>query len=66
MRAILTVIFMAAIGYALGFVLFVSNLPTAPETLPRADGIDQPGQGNARYRPILADPGFDQRVDLCI
>ena len=39
MRIFLTVIFLAVLGYALGFVLFVSNLPSAPKELPRADGI---------------------------
>jgi uncharacterized SAM-binding protein YcdF (DUF218 family) len=39
LRAFLTVIFLAALIYALGFVLFVSNLPSAPQALPMADGI---------------------------
>ena len=54
MRAILTVIFMAAIGYALGFVLFVSNLPTAPENLPRADGIVALTGGGERLDAAVA------------
>ena len=39
MRVFLSVIFLAVLAYGLGFVLFVSNLPTQPASLPRADGI---------------------------
>lgn len=39
MRVFVTVIFLAVLAYAIGFVLFVSNLPAAPAMLPRADGI---------------------------
>jgi uncharacterized SAM-binding protein YcdF (DUF218 family) len=45
---------MAAIGYALGFVLFVSNLPTAPENLPRADGIVALTGGGERLDAAVA------------
>ena len=39
MRVFLSVIFAVLMGYALSFVLFVSNLPAAPASLPNADGI---------------------------
>ena len=39
MRVFLSVIFAALLAYAISFVLFVSNLPAVPATLPKADGI---------------------------
>lgn len=39
MRVFLGVIVLALLAYGLGFVLFVSNLPNTPATLPKADGI---------------------------
>ena len=39
MRVFLTVIFLMLLAYAIGFLLFVGNLPTAPAVMPRADGI---------------------------
>jgi uncharacterized SAM-binding protein YcdF (DUF218 family) len=39
LRLFLTVIVLAVLGYAIGFVLFVSNLPVAPAMPPKADGI---------------------------
>ncbi len=39
MRVFLTVLVLALLGYAIGFVLFVGNLPAAPTAMPRADGI---------------------------
>jgi uncharacterized SAM-binding protein YcdF (DUF218 family) len=39
LRLFLTVIVLAVLGYAIGFVLFASNLPVAPAMLPKADGI---------------------------
>ncbi|MES2472416.1 MAG: YdcF family protein [Pseudomonadota bacterium] len=39
MRVFLTVIVLALLAYAIGFVLFVSNLPVAPAAMPKADGI---------------------------
>ena len=39
MRIFLSVIVLAVLAYGLGFVLFVRNLPAAPATLPKADGI---------------------------
>lgn len=53
LRAFLTVIFLAMLGYGLGFVLFVSNLPGTPPMLPKADGI-------------VALTGGDARVDAAV
>jgi len=39
LRIFLSVIVLALLGYALGFVLFVSSLPNTPASLPKADGI---------------------------
>jgi uncharacterized SAM-binding protein YcdF (DUF218 family) len=39
LRIFLTVIFLVLLAYAIGFVLFVSNLPAPPTMLPKADGI---------------------------
>ncbi len=39
MRVFLAVIVLTLLAYAIGFVLFVSNLPVAPAEMPRADGI---------------------------
>ena len=39
MRVFVTVILLAVLAYAIGFVLFVSNLPSAPATPPQVDGI---------------------------
>jgi len=39
LRVFLTVIVLALLGYGLGFVIFVSNLPSAPPQPPEADGI---------------------------
>ncbi len=39
MRVFLSVIFLALLGYGLGFVLFVSSFPNTPANLPKADGI---------------------------
>jgi uncharacterized SAM-binding protein YcdF (DUF218 family) len=39
LRVFLSVIFAALLAYAISFVLFVSNLPAVPATLPKADGI---------------------------
>jgi uncharacterized SAM-binding protein YcdF (DUF218 family) len=54
LRAILIVIFLAAIAYAVGFILFVSNLPIVPETLPRADGIVALTGGGERLDAAVA------------
>jgi uncharacterized SAM-binding protein YcdF (DUF218 family) len=53
LRVFLAVIVLALLGYGLSFVLFVSNLPTAPEVLPRADGI-------------VALTGGDERLDTAV
>ena len=39
MRVFFSVIFLAVLAYAIGFVLFVSSLPDTPASAPRADGI---------------------------
>jgi len=39
LRVFLSVIFLALLGYGLGFVLFVSSLPNTPASMPKADGI---------------------------
>ena len=53
MRIFLAVIFLALLGYALSFVLFVSNLPVAPAIPPKADGI-------------VALTGGDERLDTAV
>ncbi len=53
MRVFLAVIFLALLGYGLSFVLFVANLPVAPDVLPRADGI-------------VALTGGDERLDTAV
>jgi uncharacterized SAM-binding protein YcdF (DUF218 family) len=39
LRVFLSVIVLAVLAYAMGFVLFVSNLPNTPTQMPKADGI---------------------------
>ncbi|HEY0266608.1 MAG TPA: YdcF family protein [Rhizomicrobium sp.] len=53
MRVFLAVILLAVLGYGLGFVLFVSNLPAAPAVPPRADAI-------------VALTGGDERLDTAV
>ena len=53
MRVFLAVIFLAVLGYGLGFVLFVSDLPATPTALPHADGI-------------VALTGGDERLDAAV
>jgi uncharacterized SAM-binding protein YcdF (DUF218 family) len=53
LRIFLTVIFLAALGYGLSFVLFVVNLPPVPTVLPQADGI-------------VALTGGDERLDTAV
>ena len=53
MRVFLAVIFLAVLGYGLGFVLFVSSLPGTPAILPKADGI-------------VALTGGDERLDTAV
>jgi uncharacterized SAM-binding protein YcdF (DUF218 family) len=54
LRFFLTVIFLAVLGYCLGFVLFVSNLPSAPTELPKADGIVALTGGGERLDAAVA------------
>lgn len=53
MRVFFAVIVLALLAYGLGFVLFVSNLPAAPQNLPMADGI-------------VALTGGDERLDTAV
>ncbi|HET7083940.1 MAG TPA: YdcF family protein [Rhizomicrobium sp.] len=53
MRVFLTVIFLALLAYAIGFVLFVSSLPAVPATPPKTDGI-------------VALTGGDERLDTAV
>ena len=53
MRVFLTVIFLALLGYGLGFVLFVSSLPARPAAMPKVDGI-------------VALTGGDERLDTAV
>ena len=53
MRIFLAVIFLAVLGYGLGFVLFVGNLPATPAALPHVDGI-------------VALTGGDERLDAAV
>ena len=53
MRVFLAAIFLALLGYGLSFLLFVSNLPTAPAEMPKADGI-------------VALTGGDDRLDTAV
>lgn len=64
LRFFLTVIFLAVLGYGLGFVLFVSNLPPAPAELPRADGIVALTGGDARLDAAVAlfEKGVGKRL----
>ncbi len=54
MRVFLAVIVLALLGYGLSFVLFVSNLPVAPDVLPSADGIVALTGGNERLDTAVA------------
>jgi uncharacterized SAM-binding protein YcdF (DUF218 family) len=53
LRVFLGVILLALLGYGLGFVLFVSNLPVPLTTVPKADGI-------------VALTGGDERLDTAV
>lgn len=53
MRVFVTVIFLLLLSYALGFLVFVGNLPTRPGLLPKADAI-------------VALTGGDGRVDTAV
>ena len=54
MRVFLGVIFLLLLAYGLSFVLFVSNLPSAPEALPKADGIVALTGGGERLDTAVA------------
>ena len=54
MRFFLGVIFLLLLAYGLSFVLFVSNLPSAPEALPKADGIVALTGGGERLDTAVA------------
>ena len=54
MRIFLTVIFLMLLGYAIGFLLFVGNLPVAPSVMPRADGIVTLTGGGERLDTAVA------------
>jgi len=47
-RGFITAMVLVALGYALGFVLFVSLLPKTPDAVPKADGIVVLTGGGAR------------------
>jgi uncharacterized SAM-binding protein YcdF (DUF218 family) len=54
LRFFLTVIFLLLLGYAIGFLLFVGNLPTAPAMTPRADAIVALTGGGERLDTAVA------------
>lgn len=54
MRVFLGVILLLLLAYGLSFVLFVSNLPSAPEALPKADGIVALTGGGERLDTAVA------------
>ena len=64
MRIFLTVIILALLGYAIGFVLFVGNLPIAPTAVPRADGIVALTGGDDRLNTAVSmlEHGVAQRL----
>jgi len=53
LRVFLTMIFLVVLAYAIGFVLFVSNLPSVSVLRPKADGI-------------VALTGGDERLDTAV
>ena len=64
MRVFLTVIILALLGYGLGFVVFVSNLPSAPTELPKTDGIVALTGGGDRLDAAVAlfEKGVGKRL----
>jgi uncharacterized SAM-binding protein YcdF (DUF218 family) len=54
MRVFLAVIVLAVLAYAMGFVLFVSNLPPTPDMPPQVDGIVVPTGGQERLDTAVA------------
>jgi uncharacterized SAM-binding protein YcdF (DUF218 family) len=53
LRIFFGVIFLALLGYGVSFLLFVSNLPIAPDVAPKADGI-------------VALTGGEERLDAAV
>lgn len=64
MRVFVAVIVLAVLAYAIGFVLFVSNLPSAPDMLPKADGIVALTGGGTRLDTAVAllEKGVGKRL----
>jgi len=64
LRVFLAVIFLVLLGYGLGFVLFVGNLPPTPATLPKVDGIVALTGGNERLDTAvsLLERGVGKRL----
>ena len=64
MRVFVAVIFLVVLAYAIGFVLFVSNLPSAPAMPPQADGIVALTGGGARLDAAVAllESGVGKRL----
>lgn len=64
LRVFLAVIFLAVLGYCLGFVAFVSNLPLTPASLPQADGIVALTGGGERLDAAVAllEDGVGKRL----
>jgi uncharacterized SAM-binding protein YcdF (DUF218 family) len=64
MRVFLTVIFLVVLAYAIGFVLFVSNLPATPSVPPQVDGIVVPTGGDQRLQAAVAllEQGVGKRL----
>ncbi len=64
MRVFLGIVFVLLLGYAISFVLFVSNLPSPPEMLPQADGIVALTGGDERLDTAVAllEKGVGQRL----
>ena len=54
MRVFLAVIVLTLLAYAIGFVLFVSNLPIAPAASPKADGIVVLTGGDGRLETAVS------------
>ena len=64
MRVFLGVILLLLLAYGLSFVLFVSSLPSAPATLPKADGIVALTGGELRLdrAASLLEQGLGKRL----
>jgi len=64
LRGFFTAMFVVALAYALGFVLFVSFLPMTPRKVPKADGIVVLTGGGARLdrAEALFENGVGKRL----